>query len=124
MVRRTAVLIVGILAIGGTAGRLYADDKPAARAASPGKTLFEKKCSLCHADGHGNEKMAGMLHTDPAKMNLTKSQATPDQITKILATGRNKMPSFKYLTADQIKDLTAYVISLRAKQPQLPSRVE
>ena len=80
--------------------------------------LFQKKCSLCHANGEGNPAMSKMLHTDPAIMNLTQSKLSEDEIHQLLKSGRKRMPSFAYLSADEANEVTAFVLKLRTPAPQ------
>ena len=60
--------------------------------ASAGQTLFQQKCSACHAIGPFNQRIVGpglkgVLH-DPAHPNLVNGDpATPENVAKILQTG-------------------------------------
>jgi mono/diheme cytochrome c family protein len=80
--------------------------------------LFQKKCAMCHANGEGNAAMAKMLHAPPEKMNLHLSQASAEDIHKLLKSGRNKMPAFGYLTPDQVNEVTSFVLKLRSSAPE------
>src|SRR5258706_12380271 len=92
--------VVGLLAL--PAALLFGDDTPSA-AASPGAVLYQKRCVMCHGDGHGNEKMAVMLHVSPGKLDLTHNGDTPVVLENTIRNDRNKMPAYKVLTDAEIK---------------------
>ena len=81
--------------------------------ASSGKALYEKSCAGCHgADGKGNEKMATVLGVKELSLvgKETKNKSD-DELLKVLAEGRGKMPASKY-TKEEQKQVLGYVRSL------------
>ena len=81
--------------------------------ADSGKALYEKSCASCHgADGKGNEKMATALGVKDLSIvgKETKSKSD-DELLKVLAEGRGKMPASKY-TKEEQKQVLGYVRSL------------
>lgn len=98
------ILIVGLVFLTGSAG---AEDSAA---------LYKTKCLSCHAaDGTGTpigKKMGARDFRDPEVAKQTDQQLH-DAINK----GKNKMPKYEgKLTADQIKQLVAYVRELEKKK--------
>jgi cytochrome c6 len=78
--------------------------------------LYKAKCSACHgADGKGDtpvgKKMGLRDFSSPEVQKMSD-----DELTAIIADGKNKMPSYKKsLKPDQIKDLVGYIRSLAKK---------
>ncbi len=97
-------LMVGVVFLTGSAG---AEDAAA---------VYKTKCLSCHAaDGTGSpigKKMGARDFHDP---ELAKQ--TDQQLNDTIAKGKNKMPKYDgKLTADQIKQLVAYVRELGKKK--------
>ncbi len=79
-------------------------------------SLYKAKCSACHgADGKGDTPMGKKMSLrDMASPEVQKM--SDDELTVIIADGKNKMPSYKKsLKPEQIKDLVGYVRSLAKK---------
>jgi len=74
-----------------------------------GEATFKAKCAMCHgADGKGKEAMktGDLASADVQKMS---DADLPGMITN----GKGKMPAYKTLTPDQVKDLVAFIRSLK-----------
>jgi mono/diheme cytochrome c family protein len=74
--------------------------------------LYKTKCQMCHG-ANGNPtptgvRMGARSFQSPEVVN--ESDSTLFDITK---NGKNKMPMYKSLTDDQIKDLVKYIRSLK-----------
>ncbi len=98
------LLLVGVLVLASPA---LAEDMAA---------VYKARCMSCHAaDGSGTpigKKMGAHDFRDPEVLKQTNQQLN-DAITK----GKNKMPKYDgKLTADQIKQLVAYVRELMKKK--------
>lgn len=87
-----------------------------ARAQSDGAALFKAKCAACHGpDGKGDTSMGKMLKVRDLSSDDVQKQ-TDAQLTDIVENGKGKMPGYKgKLTDAQIKDLVAFVRSLKKK---------
>ena len=95
-----------------------------AASAPAGQTLFQQKCSACHAIGPFDQRIVGpglkgVLH-DPAHPNLVNGDpATPDNVAKILQTGYTgsigTMPNATTngLSNQDIANLVAYLDTLK-----------
>jgi mono/diheme cytochrome c family protein len=74
-----------------------------------GEATYKAKCAGCHgADGKGKEVMK------------TRDLASPDvqkqsdaDLSGIITNGKGKMPPYKSLSAEQVKDLVSYIRSLK-----------
>jgi len=82
---------------------------PANADTAAGEATFKAKCAGCHgADGKGKE---AMKTRDLASADVQK-QSDAD-LTGIISNGKGKMPAYKTLSADQVKDLVGYIRSLK-----------
>ena len=110
--RIQAGMVAAATALTLAAGAMAAD-KPATA-----DKVYAKQCAGCHAkDGTGNPKMVKTLKVELADLNLvdepTQKKADAELIKTVTDGLNKKMPSFaKKLTADQIKEIVAFVRSL------------
>ena len=82
---------------------------PAKADVAAGEATFKAKCAGCHgADGKGKD---AMKTRDLASADVQK-QSDAD-LTGIITNGKGKMPPYKTLSADQVKDLVSYIRSLK-----------
>jgi mono/diheme cytochrome c family protein len=88
---------------------------PPAAFADDAAALYKTKCASCHgADGKASAVGKKMGAKDLQDPELKK--ATEAQWIEITTKGKNKMPAYdKKLTADQIKQLVAYMKELSKK---------
>jgi mono/diheme cytochrome c family protein len=107
MRQNIAIILIELLIGTGLASASLAAD------ASSGKALYEKSCAGCHgADGKGNEKMATVLGVkDLSIVGKETKNKSDDELLKVLAEGRGKMPASKY-TKEEQKQVLGYVRSL------------
>jgi len=85
-----------------------------ARAQAGGEGLYKAKCVACHgADGKG-ETTVGKANKVRDLGSADVQAQNDDAIAGIIGNGKGKMPAYgKSLKADQIKDLVAYIRSLK-----------
>jgi cytochrome c6 len=82
---------------------------PAKADTAAGETMFKAKCAGCHgADGKGKE---AMKTTDMAGADVQKMSDA--DLSGVISNGKGKMPAYKTLTPDQVKDLVSYIRSLK-----------
>ena len=82
---------------------------PAKADVAAGEATFKAKCAGCHgADGKGKE---AMKTTDLADADVQKKSDA--DLSGVITNGKGKMPPYKTLSADQVKDLVSYVRSLK-----------
>lgn len=73
------------------------------------EATYKAKCAACHgADAKGKE---AMKTRDLSSADVQK-QSDAD-LSGIITNGKGKMPPYKTLTPDQVKDLVAYIRSLK-----------
>jgi cytochrome c6 len=86
----------------------------AARAQTGGEALYKGKCVACHgADGKG-ETAVGKANKVRDLGSEDVQKQSDDEIAGIISNGKGKMPAYgKSLKAEQIKDLVAYLRSLK-----------
>jgi cytochrome c6 len=104
---------LGTLALAGTllAGTCLLS-APARADTAAGEAMFKAKCAACHgADGKGKE---AMKTTDMAAADVQKMSDA--DLSGVISNGKGKMPAYKTLTPDQVKDLVGIVRSLGKKK--------
>lgn len=82
---------------------------PAKADVAAGEATFKARCAGCHgADGKGKE----VMKTRDLASSDVQSISDAD-LSSILTNGKGKMPAYKSLTPDQVKDLVSYIRSLK-----------
>ncbi len=84
--------------------------------ADDGAATFKSKCAACHgADGSGNTTVGkSMKIRDLGSADVQKQ--TDEQLAGIITNGKGAMPPYKdKMTADQIKQLVAFIRQLAKK---------
>jgi len=83
---------------------------PAKADTAAGETIFKAKCAACHGpDGKGKPSMQ---NTDLTTADAQKK--TDEDLSGVITNGKPpKMPPYKSLSADQVKDLVSYIRSLK-----------
>ena len=79
-----------------------------------GKELYESKCFLCH-DPYSKKTITGPGHKGILKspqLPVSRNPATPNNIARQLRKPYKQMPSFDYLTVDEVGDIIAYLNAL------------
>lgn len=79
-----------------------------------GKELYESKCSFCH-DAYSNERVVGPGHKGILKnplLPVSKKPATPDNVANQMRNPYKDMPSFSYLSEDDVQDVVAFLNTL------------
>ena len=84
------------------------------RAQTGGEALYKAKCVACHgADGKG-ETSVGKANKIRDLGSADVQAQSDDAIAGIIGNGKGKMPAYgKSLKPDQIKELVAYIRSLK-----------
>jgi cytochrome c6 len=80
------------------------------------EATYKAKCASCHgADGKG-ETPAGKATKARDFGSEDVQKMSDEDLSDVIAKGKAKMPAFKTLTADQAKDLIAYIRALGKKK--------
>lgn len=103
--RKTLVLTLGILFVLAAVPSLLAADAPA---------VFKAKCAACHgADGKGQTAVGKTMKIRDFHSADVQKQSDAD-LTKIIESGKGKMPSFKgKLTNEEVASVVKYIRSLK-----------
>lgn len=83
---------------------------PAKADVAAAEATYKGKCAGCHgADGKGNEAMKTKDLASPEVQKMSDAD-----LTAVIANGKPpKMPPYKSMTPDQIKDMVAYIRSFK-----------
>ena len=86
--------------------------------AEAGKAVFDKKCATCHGkEGVGNEKMAATLKVEIRHLGSKQVQEKSDEdLQKDFTTDHGKKKAVKGLSEDDVKNVIAYVRTLKKKE--------
>jgi cytochrome c6 len=84
------------------------------KAQTGGETLYKTKCAVCHgADGKG-ETTVGKANKVRDLGSADVQKQSDDELAGIIGNGKGKMPAYaKSLKPEQIKDLVAYIRTLK-----------
>lgn len=88
--------------------------KTDAASIAKGKEMYESKCYFCH-DAYGNETIVGPGHKGIMKnpyLPVSKKPATPENVANQIRNPYRDMPSFSYLSDEDILNLIAYLNTL------------
>jgi cytochrome c6 len=73
------------------------------------EAMFKSKCAMCHgADGKGK---AAMKTPDFTSADVQKKNDA--DLSVAITNGTGKMPPYKTMTPDQVKDMVAFIRSLK-----------
>lgn len=105
---RKRTIWMGTMTIAAGLGAFVLMSTPA-KADSAGEATYKAKCAMCHgADGKGETPTGkAMKVRDFASEDVKKMSDA--ELTDAIAKGKGKMPPFKTLTAEQVKDLVGYI---------------
>jgi mono/diheme cytochrome c family protein len=79
-------------------------------------SLYKSKCVACHgADGKGESATGKAMKVKDFSSQEVQRMSDADLSTAI-SSGKAKMPPYKTLTADQVKDLVAYTRAFGKKK--------
>jgi cytochrome c6 len=108
--------LVRVLLVSLVAASLLAVCAGSSRAQSTGETVFKTKCAACHGpDGKGETSTGkAMKVKDLGSEDVQK--ASDADLSAVISGGKGKMPAYKTLTPDQVKDLVAYVRAFGKKK--------
>ena len=87
-----------------------------AKADNTAEATYKAKCAMCHgADGKGETATGKTLKAKDFASDEVQKQSDAD-LSAVISGGKGKMPAYKTLTPDQVKDLTAYVRAFGKKK--------
>jgi len=108
---RNGMIIAGAVMAGlSLAGLPVRADTAAAEA------TYKAKCAMCHgADGKGETPTGKAMKVKDFASEDVQKMSDAD-LSAAISTGKGKMPAFKTLTPEQVKDLVAYVRAFAKKK--------
>ena len=88
--------------------------KTDAESIARGRTLFNAKCIFCHNPDSTESKVGPGLHglLKNPRLPVSGYPALPENIIKQLRQPFDRMPSFDYLTDEEVEDILAYLNTL------------
>jgi len=79
-----------------------------------GKNLFDANCKFCH-NAYNTETLVGPglkgILKNP-ELPISKRPATPENVRRQLRRPFSRMPSFKYLSDEEVEDIVAFLNTL------------
>lgn len=89
---------------------------PAKADTAAAEGTYKAKCAMCHgADGKGETATGKTLKVKDFASEEVQKMSDAD-LADAIAKGKGKMPPFKSLSAEQVKDLIAYLRSFGKKK--------
>jgi cytochrome c6 len=87
-----------------------------AKADNTAEATYKAKCQMCHGpDGKGETPTGKAMKAKDFALEDVQKMSDADLSAGISA-GKGKMPAFKTLTPEQVKDLVAYVRAFAKKK--------
>jgi len=87
-----------------------------AKADNTAEATYKAKCAMCHGpDGKGETATGKTLKAGDFASPDVQKMSDAD-LTDAISKGKGKMPAYKTLTADQVKDLVAYIRTFGKKK--------
>lgn len=84
--------------------------RPAKADVAAAEATYKAKCVACHgADGKGKEAMKTKDFASPEVQKMSDAE-----LSEVITNGKPpKMPPYKSMSADQVKDMVAYIRSFK-----------
>ena len=87
-----------------------------AKADNTAEATYKAKCQMCHGpDGKGETPTGKAMKAKDFASEDVQKMSDAD-LSAAISTGKGKMPPFKTLTPEQVKDLVAYVRAFAKKK--------
>ena len=114
--RKTINWIAGITLIAVVLAMIAFLSAPAKADTVAAETTYKAKCAGCHGpDGKGETATGKMMKVKDFSSEEVQKMSDAD-LTTAITTGKGKMPPYKTLSADQVKDLVAYIRTFGKKK--------
>jgi len=114
--RKTTSWIAGITVIAVVLATIVFLSAPANADTAAAEATFKAKCAACHGpDGKGETATGKMMKVKDFSSEEVQKMTDAD-LTAAITTGKGKMPPYKTLSANQVKDLVAYIRAFGKKK--------
>ena len=114
--RKITSWIAGITIIAVVPATIVFLSAPARADTAAAEATYKTKCAMCHGpDGKGETPTGKMMKVKDFSSEEVQKMSDAD-LTAAITSGKGKMPPFKSLSADQVKDLVAYIRAFGKKK--------
>ena len=114
--RNTTSWIAGVTVIALVLATIVFLSAPANADTAAAEAAYKAKCAMCHGpDGKGETATGKMMKVKDFSSEEVQKMSDAD-LTALITSGKGKMPPSKTLSADQVKDLVAYVRAFGKKK--------
>ena len=114
--RKTISWVAGVAVTGVMLAAFALMSAPAKADAAAAEATYKAKCAMCHGpDGKGETATGKMMKVKDFASEDVQKMSDAD-LSSAISAGKGKMPPFKTLSADQVKDLVAYVRAFGKKK--------
>jgi len=114
--RKPTNWIAGILVIVLALAVIVVLAGPAKADTAAAEATYKAKCAMCHGpDGKGATATGKSMGVKDFSSDEVQKMSDED-LSGAITAGKGKMPPYKTLTADQVKDLVAYVRAFGKKK--------
>ena len=87
-----------------------------AKADNTAEATYKAKCAMCHGpDGKGETATGKAMKAGDFASEAVQKMSDAD-LADAISKGKGKMPAYKTLTSDQVKDLVAYIRAFGKKK--------
>lgn len=106
----------GIAVIGVAVTALALANVPLHADSAAAEATYKAKCAMCHGpDGKGETPTGKAMKVKDFGSDDVQKMSDAD-LSGVISAGKGKMPAYKTLTPEQVKDLVAYVRALGKKK--------
>ena len=114
--RKTTSWTPGIMLVALVLATIAFLSAPAKGDTAAAEATYKAKCASCHGpDGKGETAAGKMMHVKDFSSEEVQKMSDAD-LTAVITSGKGKMPPYKTLSADQVKDLVAYIRAFAKKK--------
>jgi mono/diheme cytochrome c family protein len=112
---RKAISWIGTMTIGAVVLTAIGFLSAPAKAENTSEATYKAKCAACHGpDGKGETTTGKAMKVKDFASEDVRKMSDAD-LSDAISKGKGKMPPYKTLTADQVKDLLGYVRAFAKK---------
>ena len=114
--RKTTSWIAGITVIAVALATIVFPGAPVTADTAAAEATYKAKCAMCHGpDGKGETATGKTMKVKDFASEEVQKMSDAD-LSAAIASGKAKMPPFKTLSADQVKNLVVYVRAIGKKK--------
>ncbi len=114
--RKTTSWIAGMTVAAVVLATIALLSAPAKADAAAAEATYKAKCAMCHGpDGKGETATGKAMKVKDFASEEVQKMSDAD-LTAAISAGKGKMPAYKALTPEQVKDLVAYIRAFGKKK--------